>query len=125
MNARTATRMVRIKEWLAQIQACQASNLPVKKWCEQNGIKLKTYYNRLRLVREEILESTNNERSLKKPDLPQTSVVGRNPVPTFVPLNLPRTGAAITVTIGSHTAEIQNGADTETIESVLRTLNRL
>ena len=126
MNARMTTRMIRINEWLTQIQACQASNLPVKRWCEQNNINLKTYYNRLRIVREEILETSNNNGLLTKTGYPHISATIKTATPTFVPLSIPRTaGAAITVTIGGHIAEIQNNAETDTIETVLRILNQL
>jgi len=126
MNARTTTRMLRINEWLRQIQACQASDLPVRTWCEQNGINFKTYYNRLKIVREEMLEQTTRTNGLlPKTYLPHIAA-GKTPTPTFVPLSLPCTaGAAITVTICGHTVEIQSGAEPDTIETVLRILNRL
>jgi len=46
--------------------------------------------------------------------------------PVFAALPMPqRNVSAVTVRIGSHVAEIHNGAEAETVESVLRTLARL
>ena len=48
---------VRLHEWAAQIQSQQQSGLNVRSWCAQNGINPKTYYYRLRRVREECVEA--------------------------------------------------------------------
>ena len=115
MTVQTVTRTVQLQEWASQIQERLQSGLTVREWCEQIGIPSKTYYYRLRRVREELLE---NAESRNMPTLP-----GR---PVFAALSVPRSsGAAVTVRIGDHTAEIQDGADAETIERVLRALARL
>ena len=49
---------VRLQEWSAQIEAQQASGLTVQQWCVENGIKPNTYYNRLKRVREQYLQSS-------------------------------------------------------------------
>ena len=46
---------LRHREWAEQIQECQNSGMTVKEWCESSGIKLSTYYSRLKAVREETL----------------------------------------------------------------------
>ncbi len=48
---------VRMQEWSAQIEAQQASGLTVQQWCIENGIKPKTYYYRLKKVREQYIDS--------------------------------------------------------------------
>ena len=126
MNVQEAKRKVQLREWADQINECRQSGLTVKEWCTVNGVYLKTYYNRMKRVREEILNAMENDDKSQLPVL-----VGRQPrkqleKPTFAALPAPkRTGAAITVHIGAHIAEIQNNADAETIDSVLRTLTRL
>ena len=47
----TAARMVRTGRGAAD------KRLTVQQWCSQNGIKPNTYYNRLRSVREQYLDS--------------------------------------------------------------------
>ena len=51
----TVKKELRLQEWAAQIEAQQQSGLTVRSWCEQNGISAKTYYYRLRKVRENCL----------------------------------------------------------------------
>lgn len=53
----TVKREVRLQEWMEQIKAQQESGMTVTAFCAENGINLKTYYYRLRKVREQCLES--------------------------------------------------------------------
>ena len=46
---------LRHREWSEKIQECQNSGMTVKEWCESSGIKLSTYYSRLKAVRKETL----------------------------------------------------------------------
>ena len=41
-----------VRNWEAQIRACQESGKTVKEWCRDNEIPVGTYYARLRRVRE-------------------------------------------------------------------------
>ena len=43
---------VRVRKWAEMIRCRSESGLSVSDWCEQNGIKVKTYYYRLKRVRE-------------------------------------------------------------------------
>ena len=40
------TSDVRRQQWLDIIQACNASGLTKKAWCEQNGINIKSFWNK-------------------------------------------------------------------------------
>ena len=66
---------VQLRDWSAQIEAQQASGLTVQQWCAENGINLKTYYYRLKKVREQFLDSS----------------------PSIVPLNVPQQNADIRI----------------------------
>lgn len=48
---------VRLRDWAAQIEAQKASGMTVQRWCEENGIKPKTYYYHLRKLREKCVAS--------------------------------------------------------------------
>lgn len=48
---------VRLEEWKQQIADCSGSGLTVRQWCAQEGIAVGTYYNRLRRVRESVLDN--------------------------------------------------------------------
>lgn len=45
---------LRERNWEMLVHECQQSELSVKEWCEQNGIKASTYYARLRKLREKV-----------------------------------------------------------------------
>ena len=115
MTVQTVRRTIQLQEWASQIEERLQSGQTVREWCERIGIPPKTYYYRLRRVREKLLE---NAESRNAPALPGQ--------PVFAALPAPRSNsAAVTVRIGEHTAEIQDGADAKTIECVLRALTRL
>lgn len=46
---------VKLREWAEQIKAQQESGMTVTAFCAENGINLKTYYYRLRKVREQCM----------------------------------------------------------------------
>ena len=71
----TVKKELRLQEWAALIEAQQHSVLPVIKWCEENGISAKTYFYRLRKVREQCME----------------------PAPSIVPLAVPRPNESIRI----------------------------
>ena len=48
---------VRFSDWTERIEAQQASGLTVPQWCAENGIKTKSFYYRLRRVREQYIQS--------------------------------------------------------------------
>lgn len=41
--------------WIERILACKASGVPVKTWCEQNGIAYSTYYDWLKKTRQDLI----------------------------------------------------------------------
>lgn len=92
--------------WAERIAACRSSELSVRAWCRENQVSEKTYYywqHRLfRMVTEQqatFAEVTRASGISRKPDL------------------------TATVRIGRAEADVYSGADTETIETVLRFLS--
>lgn len=43
---------VKLKQWVEMVKCRKESGLSVSEWCKENGINLKTYYYRLKRVRE-------------------------------------------------------------------------
>ena len=122
MDVQETVQKIRKQEWIKQISECRQSGLTVPQWCEQNGVKIKTYYYRMRRVREELLSAVGAASTLQI----ESYDFNQNEKPVFAALPMPkRSGLAITIQIGTHIAEIHNGADTETVEGVLRALTRL
>jgi len=122
MNVQGTVRRIRAQEWTQQIAECEGSGLSIRQWCEINGLSTKTYYYRRRRVREELLESIE---SCETTQLSKWTPAQME-TPTFAAIPIRRkNGTAVTVQIGLHVVDIHNGADAETVESVLRTLIRL
>ena len=71
----TVKHELRLSEWSAQIESQQSSGLSVQKWCAENGVNPKTYYYRLRKVREQCIETA----------------------PSIVPLSVPQSGDKINI----------------------------
>ena len=51
-------RELRHREWAEEIAECQSSGMTIREWCRMKGISCNTYYRRLRAVRTELLEQT-------------------------------------------------------------------
>ena len=49
---------LRHREWAEEIAECRSSCMQIKEWCRMKGISCSTYYRRLRIVREEFLEQS-------------------------------------------------------------------
>ena len=48
-------RAIRHENWKLMYEEYQSSGMTVKDWCETQGISVKTFYYRLRVVRENLL----------------------------------------------------------------------
>ena len=73
---REVKKALRHKEWAEQIQECQSSGMHVKEWCRLKGINSNTYYQRLRVVREEILEHAEIEKQKIVPVCVSEAITG-------------------------------------------------
>ena len=58
---REIKKQLRHKEWAAMVQECQASGKRVDVWCQENGIKVSTYYKRLSVLRNELIEGSEKQ----------------------------------------------------------------
>ena len=50
-----AKNQIKLQNWAAELQTYNSSGMTVQQWCAENGISVKTYYYRLRKVREAML----------------------------------------------------------------------
>lgn len=44
MDVRAIKHATKLSEWSERIRVCRSSGIPVKTWCEENGISIKSYY---------------------------------------------------------------------------------
>ncbi len=94
MEAKTATVIttvkheVRLREWRAQIEAQQASEMTVQEWCAEKGISPKTYYYHLRKVREQCIASAPAIVPLAMPNQTKDIHVNKNGLQITLPADI-------------------------------------
>lgn len=92
----------RLALWAERISECRNSGQNVKAWCRANGVCEQTYYK----WQKRLFEMAKVQQEVQ-----------------FVEVTPVRSGdLAVTVRIGGAEADISNGADTATVEAVLRIL---
>ena len=79
---------VRLREWAEQFEAQQASGLTVPQWCAENGIKTKSFYYRLRRVREQYIQSAHAVVPLSIPQQCSDIRIEKNGVRISLPTNI-------------------------------------
>lgn len=95
----------RADEWAARITECRNSGLSVRQWCIDHDICTQTYYR----WQKRLFEMVQARQEIQFADV--------------TPVQPVRTGGvAMTVRIAGTEAEIHNGADSATVEAVLRVL---
>lgn len=100
----TIKNKVRINEWSEMVKTCRSSGLTVQQWCNSTGINIKTYYYRLRKVREAVCEDAH--------DIVQ------------IPLNTSNSAAAssIKINMGNLNVELPDTISAATLVSVIEAL---
>ena len=91
--------------WAGRISECRSSGQNVKAWCRENGVCEQTYYKWQR----RLFEMAQAQQDVQFAEVtPVQSVRSAN--------------VAVTVRIAGAEADIHSGADTATVETVLRIL---
>lgn len=107
-SLQVVSKQERLEHWTARIMACRSSGITVRAWCQGNGLSEKTYYYwQQRLFQTLTEQQTVHETAFSEVTPPQPVCSGN---------------AAVTVRISRVEADIYNGADASTVETVLRIL---
>ncbi|MCM1236642.1 MAG: hypothetical protein NC489_41730 [Ruminococcus flavefaciens] len=106
MEAREVIRETRLREWGEKVAECRSSGKPVRRWCEEAGIKVKTYYGWERKV----LQAAGERRTAgeSKPQFAALPEAGREE----------ERAAAVRVQKGEFSMEIYEGATAELVRIV-------
>lgn len=97
----------RLEQWSRKIVACRSSGMTVRTWCQENGISEKTYY----YWQQRLFQELANVH-------PQS-----NGFVDVTPSRVESSGQiAVKIHIAGTEVDIYNGADTATLETVLRVL---
>ncbi len=101
MDTQLVATQMRHRSWMEDYARQQDSGLTVKAWCQENGITQKTFYYRLKVLREEACSLMNME--------PNKTAV--KPAPEFVRVGLPAAGSTSGIRIKLDSAEISISPD--------------
>jgi transposase-like protein len=107
----------RLRQWTKIIQDCQASNLTVTNWCNQNNIGAKTYYYWLRKLRLKSCEETELSLPTKKQAIIPLQLSSLQGTASANPV--------VTIHIGSASIDIVDGTSQSMIEAVLMSLRNI
>ena len=108
-NLQVMSKQERLENWTTRIMACRSSGMTVRAWCRENELSEKTYY----YWQRRLFQTLSEQQAIWQPAFAEIT-----PMPNVRPSG----GVAITVRIAGAEAEIYNGADAATVETVLRIL---
>ena len=92
--------------WADRISSCRNSGLSVKTWCKENGVCEQTYYK----WQKKLFAMAKAQQELQFAEVTPVMAMSSN------------CQIAISIHAGGIAADIHNGADPTTVESVLRIL---
>lgn len=119
MNLSETKHEINLARWKAIITECRGSGIPIKTWCRNNQINIKTYY----YWQKRVWDKNISPKPTKLINCPDNTMPA-----TFVEYKLPCTSSpnvAITVRLEYAVLEIHNGADELAIASTMRALKNL
>lgn len=59
MDVQKISKNVRMQKWIAFIEECSKSGLPVKTWCDRNNISEQSYYYWLKKIRTRAVQEVS------------------------------------------------------------------
>ncbi|MBR4057303.1 MAG: IS66 family insertion sequence element accessory protein TnpB [Oscillospiraceae bacterium] len=95
-----------MKEYLRRVAACRNSGLSVLAWCKENGVCSQTYYK----WQKRLFAMSEAQQETQFAEVTPVSAMQTN------------SQIAVTVRVAGIAADIHNGANPATVESVLRIL---
>ena len=118
-----STHDQKLRLWISRIQECRSSGITVEAWCKQQGFSSKNYYYWMRKIKREAFEALPAER---KPTAKMQPVVYEAPF-AEIPIGTvsENTTAVCCIRLGNAVLEVNSGADSVTIENVLRAIKNL
>ena len=115
-SIQTLGQRQRLLEWSQRVAECRQSGMSVKRWCDENGVSTKTYYNWQKKVFKAMVEHQEHQ-------LGDEGEAG-----CFVELPAPRQiqrtpgDLAASIQIGQASVNIYSGADPELAQALILAL---
>lgn len=108
---------LKLQAWAEMVRECQQSELTVEAWCKSRNLNTKTYYYRLKKVREAALTGMPHD---------QICAADEHSAPCFKKLEVQSPGMSMTpavvVRLPYATLEVSSDASQRTLEAVLLAL---
>ena len=108
ITIRGAGKRANLQVWSQRVAECRGSGIPVSRWCQENGINVKTYYNWQKKVFEAMVEEQQDGPRFARVTAYQSENTENN--------------VAATVRIGPAAVDVYSGADAETVAAIVRAL---
>lgn len=108
---------VRLQVWAAMVSECRQSGMTVEAWCKSQNLNSKTYYYRLKKVREAALANITPDQF---PEADETQNLCFKKLE--VQPSVQRMSLAVTVHLPYATVEVSNDASQRTLEAVFLAL---
>lgn len=118
-----ATHDQKLRLWISRIQECRASGITVEAWCKQQGFSSKNYYYWMRKIKREAFEALPAERKTSAKIQPGVYETPFAEIPIRTVSE--NTTAVCCICLGNAVLEVNSGADSVTIENVLRAIKNL
>ena len=116
------THELRLQHWRQIVTDCRSSGQPIKDWCKEHQINVKTYYHWQKRVYEETCQTICSKPE-KTPEIAQT-----HQIPVFAEVAQPlrqKENIALTIEKSGLLIHIYEGAASQTISSALSALRHL
>lgn len=124
MKVQQVTHEVRLQQWERIVQECRSSGKPIKTWCHENQINIKTYYHWQKLVCQATCQELTVINQAQQPVI-NTIETSR---PVFAEVSMPESRAPKLAVSIKHTAmqiDIYCGADVSVVKTVMEAFRNL
>ena len=126
MSVQIITYEIRLQRWSSIVKECRSSGKAIKAWCAENNINIKTYYHWQKLVCQDACQELSVIQAHKQSHTPEPVQAKSGVVFAELSVSKPHAGkVALTIDRQDMQIHIYCGADRETLETVLLTLQRL
>jgi len=130
MDVRTMKHAAKLAEWSEKVQACRSSGLPVRQWCEQNNVCIKTYYTWERVYLAEVSKQLVIPEPLSAARSSQIVRVDPNQMPIEAEVIgaaaavQPTSNVQITLRYGGMSVEMPAGMEIAQIADLMKALGQ-
>lgn len=103
----TVRQQVRLSQWSTMVQEREKSGLSIKSFCKERGINPKTYYYRLKKLREAMINTS-------APEIVQVDIPSENT----------QSNPEIVIRVDNTTIEVSGNANPETVRAAVSFLRQ-